>query len=127
MTGTFGFSSLFGINFGWYTFIMVALTIVCDNENITPTDTSVAEVQKRYLLFGFAVRCCNCISSMFLRLHYIFGVSVFTNLSSFISKGSWVCCRPNNTGSLYVHQFNMVVKQIEDKDINVRPVYAQKM
>ena len=127
MTGTFGFSSLFSINYGWYTFIIVALTIGCDDENFTPTNTSVGEVQNRFLLFGFAVRFCNCISSMFLRLHNRFGVSVFANLSSFISKGAWVCCRPNNTGSLYVHQFNLVVKQIEDKDINVRPVYAQKM
>ena len=106
---------------------MVALTIGCDDENFTPTNTSAAEVQNRSVFLAFAVRCCNCMSTMFLRLHYRFGVSLFDNRSSFISKLAWVCCRPNNTGSLYEYQFNLVVKQIEDKDISVRPVYAHKM
>ena len=35
------------------------------------------------------------------------------------------CYRSHNKGSLYVYQFNSIEKQMEDKDICLRPVYAK--
>ena len=52
---------------------MVALTIACYSENFTPINISVAEVQNRSVFLAFAVRCCNCMSTMF-------GVSLFDKM-----------------------------------------------
>ena len=35
------------------------------------------------------------------------------------------CYRSQTTGSLYVKQFNPIEKQIKDKEICLRPIYAK--
>ena len=62
--------------------------------------------------------------AMFLPLQYN-SVGNYLLILVFRYRIRMGCYRSHNKGSLYVYQFNSVEKQMEDKDICLRPVYEK--
>ena len=105
--------------------VTAALPIGCDEESFTLPNSFYIEFRNLSEYFVFAVRFLNCVSTIFLRLHYKFSFSLLANLSFFDIILDWVCYKSHKTGSLYVYQFNPIENQIKDKDICLRRFYAK--
>ena len=77
--------------------------------------------------FVFAVRFCNCISTMFSPLHYTFSFWLLANLRFFDIKLDWICYRSHNKGSLYAYQLKPIEKQIEGKEEFLCKIFKRKL
>ena len=65
----------------------------------------------------FAIRFCNCISAIFLPLHYNFSSQLTANLSFSISNWTGFTTDHKIRNLFYVYQFTPISEQIEDKDM----------
>ena len=70
-----------------------------DEESFTPPGSFQRPQICPDIVF-FAIRFCNCISAIFLPLHYNFSSQLTANLSFFKIKLDWVYYRSQNTQSL---------------------------
>ena len=70
-----------------------------DEESFTPPSSFQRSQICPDIVF-FAIRFCNCISAIFLPLHYNFSSQLTANLSFFNIKLDWVYYRSQNTQSL---------------------------